>query len=776
MEKSTPSHANKNLADRLFHGLRFQLVVLVLLAILPALVMIVYVTTEQQRLTIVQAREDTLKLARATANSQEQIIEGARQLLVALSQLASVRSHDPATCSAVLASLLSQYPSYANLGVISQEGMLFCSALPLTSGPIATFDRPYFVRSLETRAFNVGEFQYSRLIGDPVLTLAYPILDEHKNVSSIVFAGLSLNWLNRSIAKTQLPPGAFIQILDRDGLTLARHPNPEQWLGKPMAETPVANNILTRGEGWLESPDPEGVDRLYVFTRVQSARANMYIVIGVPQEIAFAESNQTSMRNLIALGLVGVLALAAGRVGGDLFILHRVNVLVNTTKRLAQGDLSARTGLRNESGELGLLASAFDRMAATLEQRASESERMKNALLASAHRSQVLADAASRLNARLELDQVMGAICEEAARALNVPAASVCLYDQSHDQFEWAADYGLPPMYRNEMAEILHDLFDRLPARLGAPLVIPDALADPNLPRADLFRALNLRTVACVSMRREGKLVGVLKVLTFREPREFTNDELMLLRGLTDQAAQAITNARLYAALRQEEQSRAILLRRTITAQEDERMRIARELHDETSQSITALMVGLDTARIVASSDPPKAREQLETARTIARGMLSSIHGLIADLRPSLLDHRGLLPAIAWYGDQRLKPLGIEFCLEENLSGRLSPLVESSLFRIVQEGITNVIRHARATEVIVRLWREKGRLTLQIADNGCGFDGKALSDSDESGKGLGLRGLQERAAILGGEFDLRTAPGHGTSITIHVPLLEKEEA
>ena len=767
-------HSKGGLLDRLFHGLRFQLVVLVLLAILPALTLIVYTTSEQQRLTATEAREGTLKLARATANNQEQIIEGARQLLAALSQLAPVRSHDPTTCSAVLASLLSQYPSYANLGVIDRDGMMFCSALPLTSGPISTSDRPYFKRSLETRAFNVGEYQISRLISDPVLTLAYPILDEQKNVTSIVFAGMDLKWLNRNISKTQLPSGAFIQILDRDGLTLARYPNPEQWLGKPMTETNVTNAVLTRGEGWLESPDAQGINQLYVFTQVQSVPSrDIYVVIGIPQSVVFAESNQISLRNLFALGLVGVLALAAGRIGGDRFILQRVNALVNATRRLAQGDLRARTGLPNEGGELGTLANAFDHMAETLEQRETERERMKQALVASVHRSEVLAGAASRLNARLELDEVLRAICEEATRALKVPAACVCLYDPMRDQFDWAADYGLPVEYRAEMVIVLHDLFDRIPIRIGAPLIIPDALTHPDLPRANLFKLLNIRTIACVGMLRDGKLVGVLQALTIGEPREFTNDEMMLLRGLTDQAALAITNARLYDALKHQEQAHTFLLQRTITAQEDERMRIARELHDETSQSLTALMVGLDTANLLASSDLSKARGQLETVRTIAQGMLSNIHRLIADLRPSLLDHRGLVPAIAWYGTQRLKPVGIELELEENLHDRLPPLVESCLFRIVQEGMTNVIRYAQASQVRVRLWQQEDCLTLQLADNGCGFEPNILPEADESGKGLGLRGMRERANILRGEFELQTSPGHGTSITIRVPLSDK---
>ncbi len=281
--------------------------------------------------------------------------------------------------------------------------------------------------------------------------------------------------------------------------------------------------------------------------------------------------------------------------------------------------------------------------------------------------------------------------------------------------------------------------------------------------------------MACASLLHQDNLIGILSIYAF-EPRDLTSEEMILLRGLTEQAALAVVNARLYESLRQQEQARAQLLRKMISAQEDERMRIARELHDETSQSLTALMMGLDTANLVANSNLHKARAQLESARAIAVGMLQGIHRLIADLRPSLLDHRGLMPAILWYGEQRLKPLGIELKFEENLQGRrLPPEMETCCFRIVQESMTNIIRHAQATQVTIHLIQEDGFLVLRIMDNGRGFDVDALADADDSGKGLGLQGMQERCSILGGEFSLHSAPGQGTTITVRTAMPRHEE-
>ena len=175
--------------------------------------------------------------------------------------------------------------------------------------------------------------------------------------------------------------------------------------------------------------------------------------------------------------------------------------------------------------------------------------------------------------------------------------------------------------------------------------------------------------------------------------------------------------------------------------------------------------------RMASAQDLLKAHNRLQQSKSIAETLLKNIHRLVADLRPSLLDDLGLVPAIAWYGEQRLKPLGIEFHLDEKgLKDRLPPTVDTALFRIVQEAMTNIVRHAQATQVTVRLVREGNTVALQVSDNGQGFDPQALQPSDLHGQGLGLRGMQERASILGGDFQMQTAVGKGTVITIRVPV------
>ena len=237
--------------------------------------------------------------------------------------------------------------------------------------------------------------------------------------------------------------------------------------------------------------------------------------------------------------------------------------------------------------------------------------------------------------------------------------------------------------------------------------------------------------------------------------------------------AAARENARLYAELQHKEQSRGELLHRVISAQEDERKRIARELHDETSQGLSALMVGIDTAQMAVMHDIHKAQAHLSNTRSIAENLLRNIHRLISDLRPSLLDDLGLIPAIEWYGEQRLKPMGIGFHLDKHgFKRRIPQSIETALFRIAQEAITNIVRHSRATMVNVQFLSEDHWVTLKITDNGQGFDPHALQPTE--GHGLGLNGMQERASILGGECELQSAPGLGTTITVRVPIPGEE--
>jgi signal transduction histidine kinase len=258
----------------------------------------------------------------------------------------------------------------------------------------------------------------------------------------------------------------------------------------------------------------------------------------------------------------------------------------------------------------------------------------------------------------------------------------------------------------------------------------------------------------------------------------FSSEDEALFVSIGWQVAMAVRNARLYETVQWKEKEHAEILHRVIVAQEEERKRIARELHDETSQALAALMLGLDTIGAAITHDPREAAIHQESAKAIARGLLEDIRRITTDLRPSLLDDMGLIAAVTRYGEKRLSPLGVALHLDADGLGdrRLPSDIEIALFRIIQEAITNIVRYAHASRVDVSLERQNGSVALQVSDDGQGFDPALSQAANLQDRGLGLRGMQERVSILGGEFHLRTRVGQGTTISVRVPVREERSS
>jgi signal transduction histidine kinase len=212
------------------------------------------------------------------------------------------------------------------------------------------------------------------------------------------------------------------------------------------------------------------------------------------------------------------------------------------------------------------------------------------------------------------------------------------------------------------------------------------------------------------------------------------------------------------------------LLRKVVVAQEEERKRLARELHDETSQSLTALMVGIETALRTPAETPDEVLGRLAAIKPRVQELLAELNRIIVDLRPSILDDLGLLQAIDWYAETRVKPLGLNVLVwTVGQERRLSSEVETMVFRIAQEAITNAVRHAEPRHISIGLSYRESHTMLIIEDDGVGFD---LVEQTTNGNGrdhFGLMGMQERASLIGGDLRIQTKPGAGTHIFLEIP-------
>jgi two-component system sensor histidine kinase UhpB len=219
------------------------------------------------------------------------------------------------------------------------------------------------------------------------------------------------------------------------------------------------------------------------------------------------------------------------------------------------------------------------------------------------------------------------------------------------------------------------------------------------------------------------------------------------------------------------------LSERAINAQEEERRRIARGLHDDTAQTISTLIIYLERLEADLPADPAEYRPveyryRLSEIRRLATGMLEELRKNIWDLRPTILDDLGLVPAIRWYAQSNLEQAGVNLRFDfqsENM--RLSPPLETMLFRVSQEAVSNILHHANASSVLISLWTDQSKVCLEVEDDGQGFDVERTSGEAVAKKQLGLLGIQERVSLIGGEVQISSAPGRGTRLEVSVPLL-----
>jgi len=261
-----------------------------------------------------------------------------------------------------------------------------------------------------------------------------------------------------------------------------------------------------------------------------------------------------------------------------------------------------------------------------------------------------------------------------------------------------------------------------------------------------------------------GDQVIGLVILEHREPHFFSPDLTDWATTLTNQAAIAIQNAWLFEQVRDGREHLQALSRRLVEVQESERLYIARELHDEAGQALASLMVGLKLLER-EGGDHQAVVERSQELKQIVDSVLENLHRLAMDLRPASLDHLGLVAALRQYvetiSDQH--QLAIQFEVVGTIE-RLTSEMETAIYRIVQEALTNIVRHAQATRAGVLLERRMDSILAIVEDNGVGFDPKLIS-----GDHLGVVGLKERADMLGGTIQIESSAGKGSTIILEVP-------
>ncbi|HSF82105.1 MAG TPA: ATP-binding protein [Anaerolineales bacterium] len=235
-------------------------------------------------------------------------------------------------------------------------------------------------------------------------------------------------------------------------------------------------------------------------------------------------------------------------------------------------------------------------------------------------------------------------------------------------------------------------------------------------------------------------------------------------------ATRETENRELSENIQRQSTQRGELLKRLITAQEDERKRVARELHDELGQALAGLGFHSEAIEHMLKTDPERALNQLAQTRALIHETTGQMYDLIMALRPSALDDLGLVAALKAHADRMLPADTISLHINaDGLGGRLPPAIETALYRIFQEALSNVVRHSRASQVSIVLSQNNGYFEGEVVDNGVGFVPQSMLLDENNPRGLGLLGMKERTEQCGGELDITSEPGKGTRIHIRIP-------
>jgi len=379
---------------------------------------------------------------------------------------------------------------------------------------------------------------------------------------------------------------------------------------------------------------------------------------------------------------------------------------------------------------------------------------------------QALQAVATAVGHSLDVEEVIQTAIAELRRVVGVEAAGLYLLDPPSGILALTRHEGVSPAFVERVRSFRPGEEPMAGEAIASktPVAFPVG-AYPNPALRPFLEAEGFRFVASFPLLSRGQVLGALN-LGWRTKDPFSQEELEFLGSIGSVVGTALENATLYQELLAHQDRLRALAAGIMTAREEEARRIAHALHDETGQLLASIHIGLEE---VARGLPPPAQKQLQGMRGLLDQVEAHLRRLSHELRPTILDDLGLQPALEFLIQGVSARLGIPIMLEGSREGRLPPLIETALYRIVQEALTNVTKHAQATRCKIQLQREARRIRCVIQDNGVGFDVPTVL-AQRGERGLGLIGIRERLDALGGTLQLTSAPGQGTELSITIPL------
>lgn len=726
-------------------GIGLKMTLLVIVGLISLISLFDYMGTAALNESIRSSLEERVVVAQTVARHIDYVLANIEHALTDAAQLEGL--DDPAQRENALRGAYSRLKFFGDAVVLVDRDGKVVSAYPPLASP-ASFTSGEPVREvLLGKPFAVSP-SIQRVDGAARAVLAVaPVYDAQNRVTHAL--ALTVDFYNPNLGAFTNPVGlggsGYMDLVDKDGMILAS--TRRERIGAPSDHNTSLARMIQSGQTLVSrchnchdtAVTAEPRREMLAFAPLSGAPWG--VTVRQDEQEVLAASNELQLR-IFALG---TLALAGALVLVYLTtrsVIRPVQALTGAARRMASIDLD--TPIRGEGrDEIAVLARAFDTMRTKLKGSIAEIQALNRELDARVQERTAALTAAQReaQESRDHLQTIIDSLSDELVvidHDYKVVRVNAVVHRRRGDGDKLI---GMPCF------ELTHAGVVCRPPDCECPLRIIFRTGKARRVTHRLVQdggARYMEVIASPLFGAGGQVQGVVE----------------LLRDVTEE--------RKLAAQRVE------LLRAVMSAQEDERKRLARELHDETSQTLTALLYALDS--MPSEEGSPERASFVDKVRELTVSASDGVHKIMHALRPRMLDQLGLVAAVRLYAKSRLGDLDMDVQITETGGPRrLDSVVETELFRIVQEGINNIARHAAARHVQIAFDFQPAAVEIRVSDDGVGFDPEQINSTPDPRGGLGLISIGERVSILGGEFTVSSRPGRGTAIHLRVPIKENGE-
>ncbi len=404
----------------------------------------------------------------------------------------------------------------------------------------------------------------------------------------------------------------------------------------------------------------------------------------------------------------------------------------------------------------------------TLREQVLETQRIETEIRRENQELAILNSIPAAVRTSLDLTEVLLLLKQQLSQQLGVPGGCIYVYDQPGEKFELKESWGFPDEVTQAITMVPAQSY---PAneilRTRKPFLVAEIKKDRLYQKLELHQTRSeWQSCLGVPVLADGAMQGVVVLFS---PAIFNDAQISFYTSFGRQVGAAFHHARLFAQFFAARERTQVLSQRLVTIQEEERRNLARELHDEIGQILTGLKLILEMSLRLP---PEESQANVQEAQKLVGELMSKVRQISLDLRPGMLDDLGLLPALLWYLERYTSQTKVQVNFtHRSLEGqRFPPDSETAAYRIVQEALTNVARHAGVKEVNVNVWADPDILCVEIEDQGAGFNPQAALEANVSS---GVAGMGERARLLGGGLTIESEIGRGTLITAHLPLWDE---